>query len=213
MSVRIQEFIVIVWQTTKASLPLRMTCLTDVQHCPLKLTFLFFWLLLGIEKLMEMQLSCPCKPGVNEAFVAFMFIVPALLVFTVMLLLTRPCKHPCRRGSSRFAQALLPCLIPPTLWVILLLLNGQYVACGLTYWKGIYVLDEDKPPLLWCEPSSSRESVEKALYRRYIGWSQVSGLILVCSICIVTVVTVGQRDCRQAREGTTPEEEAPILHS
>ncbi|KAI4890835.1 hypothetical protein NFI96_021399 [Prochilodus magdalenae] len=204
MSVRIQEFMVIVWQTTR-TLPPKMTCLL---HSPARLTCVSFLVLLGFLKLAGISLTCPCKPGVNEAFAAAMFIVPSLLLFTVMLYLTRPFRIPCVRWScgTRFAEGLLPCLIPPTLWVILLLLDGQYVACALTYWKGRYILDEDKPPLLWCEPSSSRESVEKALYRRFIGWSQVSGLVLICSICIVTILVVSRRDCRQASEGTTPEE-------
>ncbi|KAG9261063.1 uncharacterized protein si:dkeyp-122a9.2 [Astyanax mexicanus] len=213
MSVRIQEVVVIVWQKTRAALPLTMTCLINFLRSPLPTTITFFLLLLGAVKLMGMVLSCPCKPGVNEAFVFFTFVVPAVMLFTLMLVLIRPCQHRCRRCScgSRFTEALIPCLIPSILWVVLLLLDGQYVACGLTYWKGNYELDDNKPEMVWCVPSSSGQLPEKALYQRFIGWSQVSGLILLLVICTVTMFVVGCRDCRQASEGN--EEEAPLLHS
>ncbi|KAL6462076.1 hypothetical protein MHYP_G00302210 [Metynnis hypsauchen] len=131
--------------------------------------------MIGIEKVMETEFLCPCKPVLNQLLAAFMFIAPALLAFIIMLFLVRPCKH-CSCSSCRkcCAKAFLPCLIPPVAWVIMLLLDGQYMACGLTFEQGNYISDKDDPPVKWCQSNSSDETVEKQLHQQIVGLSKTA---------------------------------------
>ncbi|KAL7831556.1 hypothetical protein SRHO_G00310590 [Serrasalmus rhombeus] len=144
-----------------------------IQKSSLSSSIPFSVLMIGIEKVMETEFLCPCKPVLNQLLAVFMFITPALLAFIIMLFLVRPCKH-CSCCSCRkcCAKTFLPCLIPPVAWVIMLLLDGQYVACGLTFEQGNYISDKDDPLVKWCKSSSSDETEEKQLHQHIVGLSQ-----------------------------------------
>ncbi|ROL46030.1 hypothetical protein DPX16_0166 [Anabarilius grahami] len=47
-------------------------------------------------------------------------------------------------------NAFASCLIPPVIWICILLLDGKYVACAMTHWKGVYVSDEELD-MFWCK--------------------------------------------------------------
>ncbi|XP_037390623.1 calcium homeostasis modulator protein 2-like [Pygocentrus nattereri] len=157
--------------------------------------------MIGIEKVMETEFPCPCEPVLNQLLVVFMFITPALLAFIITMFLVRPCKH-CSCCSCRkcCVKTFLPCLIPPVTWVIMLLLDGQYVACGLTFKQGNYVSDKDDPLVKWCKSSSSDETEEKQLRQHIVGLSQIAGFLVLSVICVITLCAVGGLDCCEAAE-------------
>lgn len=76
-------------------------------------------------------------------------------------------------------------LFPPILWIIMLLLDGDYVACSFTKWKGEYVLD-DKLKTKWCKPTESipegDETELQILTLSYISTSQVSHILYLQTI-------------------------------
>ncbi|KAL6462077.1 hypothetical protein MHYP_G00302220 [Metynnis hypsauchen] len=150
-----------------------------IQKLSLLSTIPFSVLMIGIEKLMETEFPCLCEPVLNQLLAAFMFIAPALLAFIIMLFLVRPCKHCSCSCRKCCAKAFLPCLIPPVAWVIMLLLDGQYVACGLMFEQGNYVSDKDDPPVKWCQSNSSDETEEKQWHQQIVGLSQFPELVTI----------------------------------
>uniref|UniRef100_A0A673KMQ9 Si:dkeyp-122a9.2 n=1 Tax=Sinocyclocheilus rhinocerous TaxID=307959 RepID=A0A673KMQ9_9TELE len=112
----------------------------------------FCFALIGLEKLMDQEFSCPCNPGFNMELISFIFLGPALLALTMMMFIQRPC----RRSSFHCAGLFLFSLIPPSLWMFLLLFEGEYVARGMAHWEGDYVLDEELQ-IKWCKPTGVRD--------------------------------------------------------
>uniref|UniRef100_A0A673KJ92 Si:dkeyp-122a9.2 n=1 Tax=Sinocyclocheilus rhinocerous TaxID=307959 RepID=A0A673KJ92_9TELE len=137
--------------------------------------------LIGLEKLMDQEFFCPCNPGFNMELISFIFLGPGLLALTMMMFIQRPC----RRSSSHCAGLFLFSLIPPSLWMFLLLFEGKYVACGMAHWEGDYVLDKELQ-IKWCKPTGVRdgkvnETELRELAEKIIFFSRVS-LLYNCII-------------------------------
>ncbi|KAL7831559.1 hypothetical protein SRHO_G00310620 [Serrasalmus rhombeus] len=159
----------------------------EIRKSPLYTSIPFSFILMGVEKVMEFEFSCPCIPAVNAWFAFFMFISPALLAFTIMRYLTNPSEH-------GFWRNLFYCLMPSAVWIIMLFLDGHYVACGMTNWEGNYVLDEGKPPMKWCEFNTTQESTEKFLSQLHFAQSQIAGFGLLSFSCVLALFYLWQRD-------------------
>lgn len=54
--------------------------------------------------------------------------------------------------SKSLGERFLYCLIPPVIWIIILLIDGDYLACGMTTWEGLYVFDKEME-IKWCQPT------------------------------------------------------------
>ncbi|XP_057182077.1 calcium homeostasis modulator protein 6-like [Triplophysa rosa] len=147
-------------------------------------------LLIGLEGLIEPNLSCPCSEGWNKPLIALIFIGPFLFTFALMFILLRPCT--CEHRCSVDPKALLKCLFPPVMWIIILLLDGDYVACASTTWKGNYA-SSIQSIRKWCVPSnlSLTEKVSdfQFKYQTFIATSQIAGYggIIVISLIIICV--------------------------
>ncbi|XDV22687.1 hypothetical protein PO909_027533 [Leuciscus waleckii] len=139
-------------------------------------------LLIGVEKLIEKEIfKCPCKVEDNALLMASIFIGPAIFIFAFMYIIFRAFKYACsychpnnQPNKPGFYAA---CLIPPVVWVIILLLNGEYVACGLTDWNGVYVSDKELN-ISWCKPTEGTRNDLRDLINEYIHHSQIAGYIL-----------------------------------
>ncbi len=159
-------------------------------------TFPLSLFLFGLEALIDTQFSCPCGRLWHEGLTSLMFTAPPCFAFMLMFLLIRPLKNTniwCSLGCfcatcpdrkkrcNTFCLCLksfLHCLIPPLVWVMLLLYDGDYFACGLSDWEGEYVYDE---VLLtkWCKPTgkdADRETSLRDLTIIHIVLSKVSAL-------------------------------------
>ncbi|KAL6462080.1 hypothetical protein MHYP_G00302250 [Metynnis hypsauchen] len=171
---------------------------------PLRTSVPVSFIVMGVEKVMEFEFSCPCIPAVNGWFALSMFVSPALLAFTIMMYFTHPWEH--RQGSiyeCPFLRNLFSCLIPSAVWIILLFLDGHYVACAMTYWEGNYVWDERKPPVKWCEFNTTKESTKNDLSRLHVAQSQIAGFGLLFFSCVFVLFYLCQRD-HQYPPSTTP---------
>ncbi|KAL1251477.1 hypothetical protein QQF64_019273 [Cirrhinus molitorella] len=130
--------------------------------------------------------------------ISFIFLGPALLALSMMMFIQRPC----RRSSSHCAGLFLFSLIPPSLWMFLLLFEGEYVACGMTHWEGDYVLDEELQ-IKWCKPNGVRDGKVNAtelrdLTENIIFYSRFSSLVLLTFLAVVVIASVSCWDCRTA---------------
>ncbi len=143
------------------------------------------FLLYGLEKLIEINFSCPCTVNLNTKLTASIFIGPAFFILAFMFLLFRPLRHGILYSAEAnddtqesCPTAFAPCLIPPVMWSIFLLLDGGYVACAMTDWKGVYVFD-DELNRSWCTPTYGNktygnETDLRDQTRQYIHESQVN---------------------------------------
>jgi len=158
---------------------------------PFTFIVLLSLLLIGVEEFMEIFVFvCPCRPDLN-AHTVFIFIGPAFVIFELLFLFLRPFKERrcyCCGGANDDTQqnsnddtqqscpkAFASCLIPSVMWVLILLLDGDYVACAMTDWKGDPVFDYHLDRS-WCKPVESfqNETVLRDLTLKYIHHSQVN---------------------------------------
>ncbi|XP_057182101.1 uncharacterized protein LOC130549000 isoform X2 [Triplophysa rosa] len=96
-----------------------------------------------------------------------------------------------------FPDAFLQCLIPPFIWIIILFLDGDYVACGSTSWKGNYVFDEELNRM-WCKPAprarAGKESDLRQKYHVFIYKSKALGYAVITFLSLLIII-VGLYEC------------------
>lgn len=151
-------------------------------------------LLIGSEAVMDQHFSCPCRSDLNALLTASIFTGPALFTFALMFRHLRPLTHGwfhCPEGVNDDTQkncfkVLTSCLIPPVMWIFVLLLDGDYVACSMTDWKGVYVFDKELNTS-WCKPAegTKNEAELRDLTRKYIHQSQVNIIFCMTSQYVI----------------------------
>lgn len=116
--------------------------------------------LVFFEKMLDSEFLCPCYEGSvwNTLFVSLYFLGP---IVTIFALIPRVLDYP----SCCCICCCLICLqtlVPSLIWVIILLLDGRYVACASTNWSGIYEATDGGGLMRWCKPDNN--SFEKLSY-------------------------------------------------
>ncbi|XP_057181854.1 uncharacterized protein LOC130548841 [Triplophysa rosa] len=163
-------------------------------------------LLIGLEALMDVEFSCPCRIEWNHALSNLVIIAPACFAFVLIFLWLRPCgckvkswncdrECLCDETSRESVKRFLHCLIPPVVWFFLVLYDGNYYACSQTDWNGVYVHDQVLGKK-WCKPTDVNASRELQLRTQtLVNWSQFASYILLIVFCAVTFVLVCVYDC------------------
>uniref|UniRef100_A0A4W5KSV5 Uncharacterized protein n=1 Tax=Hucho hucho TaxID=62062 RepID=A0A4W5KSV5_9TELE len=109
---------------------------SEFGNSPLVSNVAFGFILMGLEKLVELEFECPCDPKWNGLFSSAFFVIPAIMAFMLMLII-----QDCRYDLSGCPRTVsISSLVPPIVWLILLFLDGQYFACALTDWNGSRLL-------------------------------------------------------------------------
>ena len=116
-------------------------------NSPLVSNVAFGFILMGLEKLVELEFECPCDPKWNGLFSSAFFVIPAVMAFMLMLII-----QGCRYDRGCPITVSISSLVPPIMWLILLFLDGQYFACAMTDWIGRFVIVDKAAPQKWCEP-------------------------------------------------------------
>ncbi|XP_042561071.1 calcium homeostasis modulator protein 6 [Clupea harengus] len=170
----------------------------ELSNSPLVSNVAFGFILMGLEKLVELEFECPCNPKWNGVFSSAFFIIPAVMAFTLMLIIQGcRCDTWCRKTLS------LSSFVPAIVWLILLFLDGQYFACAMTDWKGRFVIVDKAAPQKWCEPTNEDDVTPQELMLRsqqLFVVSQVIGIALLIFICVGLVVYVIRESCQQEME-------------
>jgi len=168
------------------------------------LSFLSF----GLEALMDHHFSCPCNNNLNMWLTLGIFIGPALFIFCLMFLVLRPLRQKwfhCPDGEIDDTQKncltdLACCLIPPAMWIVILLFDGDYLACGFANSDGDYVFDE-KLNISWCKPisednntrsSNSHGNIQDTV--NALHWSKVNIQSLYIIIIVLSVPNANQEN-------------------
>nr|XP_055072671.1 uncharacterized protein LOC129452691 [Misgurnus anguillicaudatus] len=164
-------------------------------------------LLYGLEAVIGQKFSCPCSNELNISRTASIFIGLSLLTFALMFFMIRPLQNVCCRcsagtnkakdGRKICPKAHLHCLIPPFILIITLLLDGDYLACSLTEWKGKYVFNEEINGM-WCKPTewpqTRKESKLRNEYVEFIHRSKTYGYAVI-SVLSILIISVGYCNC------------------
>ncbi|CAJ1049068.1 calcium homeostasis modulator protein 6 [Xyrichtys novacula] len=169
----------------------------ELSNSPLVSNVAFGFILMGLEKLVELEFECPCNPTWNGVFSSAFFIIPAVMAFTLMLII-----QGCRCDAWCSKTVSLSSFVPAIVWLILLFLDGQYFACAMTDWEGRFVIVDKAAPQKWCEPVSEGDALQELMLRsqQLFVFSQVIGIILLIFICMGLVVYVIRESCRQELE-------------
>lgn len=140
-------------------------------------------LLIGLEALIDKEFSCPCREHLNYYLSIVVFIAPAFFAFLLMFLLLRPFKYTCTPSAEKFDQKycftpFVQCLVPPVLWIFLVLYDGDYYSCGYSDWNGTYISD-DELKMKWCKPSNSGGETQRERTQTLLVTSEVNYHIIV----------------------------------
>ncbi|XP_029702583.1 uncharacterized protein isoform X2 [Takifugu rubripes] len=142
---------------------------------PLAPNVAFGFILMGLEKLVELEFECPCNPKWNGLFSSAFFIIPAIIAVILMLII-QGCR--CDESSRLITQCrcdewfkkTVSSFMPAIVWLILLFFDGQYFTCAKTDWKGRFVLIDKAAPKKWCEPISEGNFTTQELMLRSQEW-------------------------------------------
>ncbi|XDV22735.1 hypothetical protein PO909_027578 [Leuciscus waleckii] len=145
--------------------------------------------------LADYKFSCPCDSENNTLLTGLVFSAPAFYILD-----KKEGKEEKRHNKKcKYCIDIILYLFPPILWIIMLLLDGDYIACSQTYWKGEYVLD-DKLKIKWCKPTGlipgRNENELQILTLSFINKSQLSALALLSVLCISVMAAVIYNDCK-----------------
>lgn len=101
--------------------------------------------LVVLEKILEMEVRCPCDHIWKTFLTSAFFIIPAFLSFLLMLQVQGP------RSNIVKWKAYLSSLIPSLVWLIILFFDGRYFACAMAKLNETGVIRNDDSSVKMCE--------------------------------------------------------------
>lgn len=159
---------------------------------------------IGLEEIIEPHILCLCTVGDNKLTWS-LITGPPFAIFILMYYFLRPFTNRCFCCSAEANDkqdcfiAFIYCLIPPVMWAIILLLDGDYFVCYMTDWNGVYVFDEQLNRL-WCKPTEGmrNETELRYLIKNYVHQSQCIGCIIMTFSSILLFFIICIYDCIKA---------------
>lgn len=121
-------------------------------------------LVAGFQVLMVLQFSCPCIFVLNQIIAFFILLVPGIFAWIILSLFLRfeeqensgepQVQVNSRRSKHDERLNRMIRWIPSVMWFCTFFIDGDYFACGLTWWNGYYACDTKLNPrcLNWCNP-------------------------------------------------------------
>ncbi|CAI5654840.1 unnamed protein product [Oreochromis niloticus] len=166
----------------------------EFQNGPLASNVVFALILTVLERLVETEFECPCKgTDVNGWFVAAFFIIPGILAFVLMASVQGLKWSDDEDNTKRIGH----CCIPAFVWMILLVFDGSYIACGMTDWSGRYVTADKAAPLKWCEPENGtlygkrlKDSQDWYFHSQWAGL----GLVFVLALGFLIIICIMNKE-------------------
>ncbi|XP_022612016.1 uncharacterized protein LOC111229823 [Seriola dumerili] len=176
-----------------------------MEKSPLGSNTVFGFILIGLEKLLEMEFACPCDSNRNVRLVVSLFINPALLAFVLMIRI-QGCKCEGKTSWKQWIKLVLSSLVPPFLWWILLLLDGQYIACAKSSQSGRFVVVDNASRQKLCTPYNGNSSQELINTQKTYAHSQEAGMWAMISITIISVILMLIEPCNKTQGNVPPQE-------
>lgn len=137
--------------------------LEKIKTNPVASNVIIGFLLVFFEKILDLQFVCPCYGNTYNNFIVFFYFVgPAFIVLMLLYCIQLPKFFKTEEGNEEKHFHFIPpdldtglfVFVPPFTWIILLLLDGRYVACGMTGWTGAYEAPQGGLTG-WCKPDGN----------------------------------------------------------
>nr|XP_040025444.1 uncharacterized protein LOC120813928 [Gasterosteus aculeatus aculeatus] len=171
----------------------------ELSKRPLLSNVAFGLILMGLEKLVEVEFECPCNPLWNGVFSLAFFIIPAVMAFALMLIIQRT-------RFDAWSKKNISSFVPPIVWLMLLFFDGQYFACAMTGWNGRFVSVDKDAKMKWCKPNITSGELMLTIQKFY-SISHGTGVVLLIFVCLIAYVIKGS--CNQGVENH-PGENLPL---
>lgn len=130
-------------------------------------------ILAALEKMMDVNFVCPCRPGLNELIGVCYGAVPCIgcFLFTCRFVDLGPGDGETQNGSlcKKIRFSALVALI----WLFFFFIDGRYSACVFSHWGGQYT---DTGTMKWCKPTGNETLMFESQLetQKFITTSQVS---------------------------------------
>nr|XP_033490771.1 uncharacterized protein LOC117262145 [Epinephelus lanceolatus] len=154
----------------------------------------FGTILLCLEKFIEKEFACPCKYGLNAVFAIVYLIVPAVVVFLLMMNIK---DFKCGMSQKEIWKTVASSFVTAMFWIIIVLWDGHCVACMKTTWSGSYVEIDKAAPQKWCKPANLTSSQELDYKNETQHWFFVSQCVGMGLIILIIVVYLILKCCCQ----------------
>ncbi|KAG9266022.1 hypothetical protein AMEX_G20518 [Astyanax mexicanus] len=155
-------------------------------------TVLFNLVLVVLEKLVENDFVCPCRPGYTQAFFALYLIMPMTIafVFGVYLFQFQYSKATETQCCRDIKWKILCLLSPPIVWIILFISDGRYLSCLLA---DLHEKNPDStlvPLWQWCSEgknlTQAQQEARKAFYiTKLAGFGCLLAIFLIILIVMI----------------------------
>ncbi|CAM5174174.1 unnamed protein product [Eretmochelys imbricata] len=132
-------------------------------------------ILLGVEKIMELEFKCPPSHYWKVCYILCYFLMPAMVLFLLSLAFQPECPNSVTGCCN--IHCLWKTFLPSIIWTVILLLDGRYVACLYKASEEIITADNKE------KPSDS-----------YVK-SQISGLGITLGIVFILFVYKKRSQC------------------
>lgn len=104
-------------------------------------------ILVGLEKMVDVEFECPCYPPWNMVLALGFFIIPSIMAVLLMLLI----QNYSWKDKDRLCK-IVSSFVPAIVWLVILFLDGQYFCCANSDWLGTYEKTEKENLQKWCKP-------------------------------------------------------------
>lgn len=141
----------------------------------LKADAFFALFLVGTEKLLEKEFTCPCS--LSNRFFCYGLLVSSsfVIVFFTTLIQIRHYRKLQKRCPCHFFDCLLgiclSAIISLSTWLTVWYFDGHYYVCKRSTWEGVWTENSLRAPHKWCKPISNNTDSIKQLESISAKWS------------------------------------------
>ncbi|KAL6470793.1 hypothetical protein MHYP_G00219120 [Metynnis hypsauchen] len=139
-----------------------------------------------VEKLVEQDFVCPCRPGYSGGFFSLYLVMPLLITLNVGVYMWNSdlwSGSESQRGSRRCCGKFLTCAVPSVFWLALFFGDGRFVACVMTPLKEDHVDTIALPPWEWCDKNRTltdeQNHVQITFYRSKVAVFSIISIIFL----------------------------------
>ncbi|KAL7379737.1 hypothetical protein ABVT39_004980 [Epinephelus coioides] len=182
------------------------------KESPLGSNVFFGTILVCLENITDTEFSCPCKVPQNLLFSAAYFIIPAAVVFLLMVNI-QSCRS--KTCSKAFAKNVVSSLVVAIFWVIIVFWDGKGFVCAMTDWSGNYVELNNTSPKKWCRPTNKTTSQAcQTKIREWYFYSQgIAWFLIILLMCGYICRMCSTKDVKGDPEAASPARLTPTASS
>ncbi|XP_022601173.1 uncharacterized protein LOC111221867 [Seriola dumerili] len=174
------------------------TLKSEIEKSPVASNMVFGFILACLEKLLEMEFACPCESKQNVRLVVLFFIGPALLAFVLMIKI-QGCES--KKSWKERIGLLASSCVSSVVWILLMLFDGQYVACAFSSQSGRFVVIDNASRQKLCKADNHNASQELINTQKWYSGSQEAGMWLLLLAAVIGLCLMLNKCCKKEEQG------------